>query len=200
MLARSARSWKLVAVLGASACAATPEPVSEAPVPPTVVEPPVSATPAPTRLVPFAARASVFVDDEALALTVATRVKTGVQPKSVTVSPDGAQLWVCNFGFSGRKNVYVYDADTLERIAMVEFEGNAVETAFAHDGSRAYVSNFSRGMLEIIDPSDYQVLDEIEVKNSEQAVMTNADPRARFRTIGKRLGGFTANFINSLGG
>lgn len=58
----------------------------------------------------------------------------------------------------------------------------------------------SEATARVIFSRDGEVLDEIEVKTSEQAVMTNADPRARFRTIGKRLGGFTANFINSLGG
>jgi hypothetical protein len=52
----------------------------------------------------------------------------------------------------------------------------------------------------VIFSRDGTVLDEIEVKTAEQAGMANADPRARFRAIGKRLGGFAANFLNSLGG
>ncbi|MFO7567670.1 MAG: YncE family protein [Enhygromyxa sp.] len=172
MLARSAAPWKLAAVLGASACASPSALSSEAAV---VVAPAAPLVPEPSPLVSFSPRASTFVEDEALALTVAARVKTGIQPKSVTLSPDGAQLWVCNFGFSGRKNVYVYDSTTLERIAKVEFEGNAVETAFAHDGSRAYVSNFSRGVLEVIDPASFRVLSEIKVGRYPKVIAVSPD-------------------------
>ena len=42
-------------------------------------------------------------------------VATGVQPKSVNVSPDGTRVVVCNFGFADHDNVFVYDAITLDR-------------------------------------------------------------------------------------
>lgn len=125
-------------------------------------------------------RASEFVDDEALALTVAARTKTGVQPKSVAVSPDGAQLWVCNFGYSGRKNVYVYDATTLERIGMVEFPGNAVEVGFTHDGSRAYVSNFGRGVVEVIDAKTFELIAEVAEVGVHPKVIAVAPDDDRF--------------------
>jgi hypothetical protein len=64
----------------------------------------------------------------------------------------------------------------------------------------AVVAWASEATARVIFTRDGEVLDEIEVKTAEQAVMTNADPRARFRAIGKRLGGFTANFLNSVGG
>jgi YVTN family beta-propeller protein len=170
MIARSATTL----VLLLCGCAAV-EPPIESPEP--LVEEDRAPTPELSPLVPIAAvtRASTFVEDESLALEVAARVKTGVQPKSVTMSPDGAQLWVCNFGYSGRKNVYVYDSTNLERVARVEFEGNAVETAFAHDGSRAYVSNFSRGVLEVIDPASYRVLTEIKVGRHPKVVAVSPD-------------------------
>ena len=63
------------------------------------------------------------------ALRVSQRVITGVQPKSVTLSPDGRRVWVCNFGRPDRDNMKVYDADSLELVGTVNFEGNAVETA-----------------------------------------------------------------------
>ena len=42
-------------------------------------------------------------------------------------------------------------AETLDRVGVVEFAGNAVETAFSPDGTTAYVSNFRRGVVEVID-------------------------------------------------
>ena len=48
-------------------------------------------------------------------LEVLRRVASGVQPKSVRVSPDGRRVYVCNFGRPDRDNVFVYDAETLER-------------------------------------------------------------------------------------
>jgi hypothetical protein len=64
----------------------------------------------------------------------------------------------------------------------------------------AVVAWASEATARVIFTRDGEVLDEIEVKTSEQAVLTNADPRARFRAIGKRLGGFTGNFLKSVGG
>ena len=177
MIARSAPTRKLAAMLlGASACASV-EPVPPPEPPPTIAAKLVPAVPDPVPLVPiaFPPRASIFVDDDSLALTVAARAKTGALPKSVAISPDGAQLWVCNFGYSGRKNVYVYDTATLAQLGMIEFEGNAVETAFAHDGSRAYVSNFSRDILEVIDPITLDVLDEVEVGRYPKVITVSPD-------------------------
>lgn len=176
MIARSAQPWNAaLLVLNLAACA-KPTPFSEPP-PATRAPTVVPKVPEPVPLVPLSVspRASFFVDDEALTLHVARRVKTGVLPKSVAINPDGTQLWVCNFGYSGRKNVYVYDTDTLARIGMVEFEGNSVETAFAHDGSRVYVSNFSRGMLEIIDPNSFKVLDEVAVGRYPKVITVSPD-------------------------
>jgi YVTN family beta-propeller protein len=178
MIARSARRWKAaLLVLGGWACAPSAPAPAEAPAARATTVEPVPSVPEPVPLVPlsFPERASSFVEDEALTLHVAARVKTGVLPKSVTVSPDGAQLWVCNFGYSGRKNVYVYDSATLAHIGMVEFEGNAVETAFARDGSRAYVSNFSRGVLEIIDARSLDLLDEVEVGTYPKVITVSPD-------------------------
>ena len=62
-------------------------------------------------------------------LSVITRAATGVQPKSVSVSPDGRRVVVCNFGRPDRDNVFVYDAETLEHTGTVTFAGNAVESA-----------------------------------------------------------------------
>lgn len=85
------------------------------------------------------------------ALHVSQVVRTGVQPKSVDVSPDGTRVVVCNFGFADHDNVYVYDAISMERVGVLTFPGNAVETVFTRDGHTLYVSNFRRHVVEVFD-------------------------------------------------
>ena len=109
------------------------------------------------------------------ALHVVQQVRTGVQPKSVEVSPDGRFVWVCNFGRAGADNVFVYDAETLAHVGTVAFEGNAVETAFNADGSIAYVSNFRRGVVEVVDTSTYAVTHEIEVGANPKFMVVSPD-------------------------
>lgn len=79
------------------------------------------------------------------------RASTGVQPKSVNVSPDGTRVVVCNFGRPDRDNVYVYDAETLVRVGAISFVGNAVESVFSSDARTLYVSNFRENVVEVID-------------------------------------------------
>lgn len=94
-------------------------------------------------------------------LEVVARARTGVQPKSVSVSPDGAHVAVCNFGRPDRESVFLFDAATLRRSAVVEFEGNAVESVWSSDGATLYVSNFRRDVVEVIDVASATVRGEI---------------------------------------
>lgn len=96
-------------------------------------------------------------------LRVVHTVRTGIQPKSVEVTPDGRQVWVANFGRPDRDNVFVYDAETLEHVGTVEFEGNAVEIAFSADGRTAYVTNFREHTLEVIDTGSLEVRRSVRV-------------------------------------
>lgn len=84
-------------------------------------------------------------------LSVTARVRTGVQPKSVNVSPDGSRVVVCNFGRPDRDNVFVYDSESLAHLGTVSFAGNAVETVFSADGQTLYVSNFRENVVEVVD-------------------------------------------------
>ena len=178
--ARTTRALLVGAALAGTACSTpaagpgagspSPAPIAAAPAAPTPPEPPAPTPPH---------RAERFVDDPALTLEVRARIKTGVLPKSVHVSPDGRQLWVCNFGYSGRRNVYVYDTATLARIGVVEFEGNAVEVGFAHAGGHAYVSNFARGTLEIVDTRSFEVVDEVRRVGQYPKVVAVAPDDAR---------------------
>ncbi len=109
------------------------------------------------------------------ALIEVARVRTGVQPKSVRVSPDGRWLAVPNFGYSGRKSVYLYDATSLERIGEVAFKGNGVETAYVPESNTALVSNFSRGVVEFIDVEQRALIDEIKVGANPKVIAVDAN-------------------------
>lgn len=110
-----------------------------------------------------------------LALRVVGEARTGVQPKSVEVSPDGRRVWVCNFGQLDRDNVWIYDAETLARVGVVEFAGNAVETAFSPDGATAYVSNFRRGVVEVIDTATLAIRGEVRVGANPKFMVVSPD-------------------------
>jgi YVTN family beta-propeller protein len=96
-------------------------------------------------------------------LDIVARARTGVLPKSVTISPDGTRVVVCNFGRLDLDGVFVYDAMTLALLGVVSFPGNAVESLFSADGSTLYVSNFRRGVIEVIDVASLSLRAEITV-------------------------------------
>jgi DNA-binding beta-propeller fold protein YncE len=87
-------------------------------------------------------------------LAMVARARTGIQPKSVNVSPDGSRVITCNFGRPDAHSVSFFDAYTLEAVGEASFAGNAVESVFRRDGSRLYVSNFRRHVVEVLDPSE----------------------------------------------
>lgn len=114
------------------------------------------------------------------ALEVTHRIRTGVQPKSVAVSPDGTRVVVCNMGPLDRDNVHVLDARTLERIGVVEFPGNAVEAAFTHDSRTLFVSNFRRHVVEIIDLATLELLGEVRVGLHPKFMVVSPDDRTLY--------------------
>ena len=128
-----------------------------APPEPSPAEPSLPVEPTPVEPTPTASAPG------GLALEITRRVRTGAQPKSVSVSPDGTRIYVCNFGYANRRNVGVYDAATLERVGYVHFPGNAAETTVSADGATLYASNFARGVIEVIDTSTLAVRHEVKV-------------------------------------
>lgn len=96
-------------------------------------------------------------------------------PKSVSVSRDGERVVVCNFGFAGHDNVFVYDARSLVRTGAASFEGNAVESAFSPDGQTLYVSNFRRNRVEVIDFATLEVRAEIPVGTNPKTIAVSED-------------------------
>ncbi len=111
---------------------------------------------------------------EGPALHITRRVRTGVQPKSIALSPDGTRLFVCNFGFSGRRNVWVYDTAQLKRVGQIDFRGNAAEAIVSPDGETVYVSNFARGRIEVVDATSLEVTAEIKVGSNPKFMVIDA--------------------------
>jgi YVTN family beta-propeller protein len=110
-----------------------------------------------------------------MGLRVVARARTGSQPKSVIASPEGDLVYVCNFGRPDRENVTIHDARTLERVGVIEFEGNAVEAAFSPDGRTLYVSNFRRHVIEVIDVASRSVRAEIAVGTHPKTIVVSPD-------------------------
>ena len=113
-------------------------------------------------------------------LHVVAKVHTGVQPKSVEVSPDGQRVYVCNFGRPDRDNVKVYEADTLREVGTVNFVGNAVESAFSPDGRTIYVSNFRADKLEVIDRETLAVRGEVSLPGDPKSIVVSDDGHTIF--------------------
>ncbi len=103
-----------------------------------------------------AATAASAGDDRpelARTLRVVGRARTASQPKGVTLSPDGRTLLVTNFGQGAGRNIYLYDAETLERSGTIHLRGaSAVESVWSPDGTTAYVSDFANDEVLFVDP------------------------------------------------
>lgn len=88
---------------------------------------------------------------------VESETNTGSMPWSVTVSPEGATLWVAMVGLKDRDNVWRYDASTLEVQAKSKYRGHAVETILVAGGKRLLVTNSRRDELVELDAEDLSV-------------------------------------------
>jgi len=105
---------------------------------------------------------------------------TGSMPKGVTVSPDGARLYVTNFGQANGKNISIYDASTLAPIADVDIPGIVVESVLSADGSVLYASNFTRDSVQIIDTHTRRVTREIQVGLHPKILTLSKDGKTLF--------------------
>lgn len=149
-----------------------PEPAAVATTPKSPAAPPAPAEPEPEPAEPEP-EPPLEMREGGLALEIARRVRTGVQPKSVVVSPDGSRLYVCNFGLSGRRNVYVYDAHSLLQVGRIDFPGNAAEATVSADGSTVYVANFARAVIEVVDAQTLKVRHEVKVGNNPKFMVVD---------------------------
>ncbi len=102
-------------------------------------------------------------------------VHTGSLPKAVAISPDGARIFVTNFGRAEDWNVFAYDPGKLERTGIVRFEGNGVEMAFGPGGKRLYVSNFREHEVIEIDPLSLSVVRSFGVGKNPKTLVVSPD-------------------------
>ena len=114
-------------------------------------------------------------------LRVATRVKSGTQPKSVSVSPEGRSVAVCNFGQSNDRNVVVLSPDDLSERVAVDFEGTATESTWI-DRDHLLVSDFANGRLMKIDASAGVVTNTIDVGPNPKGIALDAAASTAFVT------------------
>ena len=105
---------------------------------------------------------------------------TGSMPKGVTLSPDGARLYVTNFGQANGKNVSIYDAQTLAPVADIDVPGIVVESVLSADGSLLYASNFPRDSVQIIDTHTRRVTREIPVGTHPKILVLSKDGKTLF--------------------
>jgi YVTN family beta-propeller protein len=113
-------------------------------------------------------------------LEVQEVAETGSMPKGVALSPDGARLYVTNFGQANGKNVSIYDAVTLAPIADIDVPGIVVESVLSADGSLLYASNFPRDSVQIIDTKTRRVTREIQVGLHPKILVLTKDGKTLF--------------------
>ena len=133
------------------------------------------------RLVPLPVLAALLFAAPAAARAPRYRVvetaTTYSLPKAVLLANGRART---NFGRRDTKNVSIYRTDTMEETGVIEFEGNGVEMVITRDGSTLYVSNFRRGMVEVIDLATNTVTAEIEVGANPKTMAISADERTLY--------------------
>lgn len=113
-------------------------------------------------------------------LAVQQTVGTGSMPKGVSIAPDGARLYVSNYGQADRNNVGIYDARTLSLVGQIDVPGIVVETAVSPDGRTLYASNFRRNSVQFIDLATRAVTREVTVGQHPKIVVLSRDGRRLF--------------------
>jgi YVTN family beta-propeller protein len=74
------------------------------------------------------------------------------------------------------KNIYFYDAATLERTATIDLESaNVVESVWAPDGRTVYVSDFRNHQVLFVDPAAHEVTKKVTVDDHPKVLVLNPD-------------------------
>ncbi|MFG1795764.1 YncE family protein [Nocardia sp. NPDC049149] len=84
-----------------------------------------------------------IVDVRTWTVRTTTFMDFWAEPISATLTPDGTQLWVCNYNSD---EVIILDAQTGAELNRFPTNGAAVYTGFSPDGSTAYLTTLSDGV------------------------------------------------------
>lgn len=132
------------------------------------------------RLVPIVCLVGAVAYAKPPDLTLASKRATGFLPKGISVSPDGKLAFVTNFGSKDRDNVRLYDTQTMDEVARLDFPGNAVESVVSPDGKTLYVSNFTRDSIMFIDIDKRVVAREVKTGQHPKIVVVSRDGATLF--------------------
>jgi YVTN family beta-propeller protein len=105
---------------------------------------------------------------------------TGSMPKGASLSPDGKHFYVTNFGQLNKRNITIYDAETLKAEGEIDVPGVVVESVLSPDGKRLYVSNFRRSSVMFIDVASKSVTHEIRTGTHPKVLVVSPDGKSLF--------------------
>lgn len=108
-------------------------------------------------------------------LEVQAVAATGSMPKGVRLSPDGARIYVTNFGQHNGRNIDVLDGRTLAPIDTIDLPGNVVESVLSPDGATIYASNFLRSSVMLVDTKTKKVAREIRTGTHPKILVLSPD-------------------------
>jgi YVTN family beta-propeller protein len=108
-------------------------------------------------------------------LEVQAVAATGSMPKGVSLSPDGARVYVTNFGQHNGHNIDILDATTLATLDTIHLPGNVVESVLSPDGKTIYASNFLRNSVMLVDTKTKKVTREITTGTHPKILVLSPD-------------------------
>jgi YVTN family beta-propeller protein len=117
---------------------------------------------------------------------VVDTVDSGSLPWGIVATPD--KIYVAMVGFSGRDNVWRYDAKTLKVEAKSRFPGHAVELAF--DGKTLYAGNSRVDLVVALDPATLKVTTSFKTGSGPKDLCLSRDGKTIF------AGNFNTNTIS----
>ena len=114
-------------------------------------------------------------DAEPHKLEVQEVADTGSMPKGAFLSKDGSKFYVTNFGQLNKRNITVYDKETLQQVDQIDVPGVVVEAAPSPDGKTLFVSNFRRSSVMFIDLATKAVKHEIKTGTHPKVLAISPD-------------------------
>jgi YVTN family beta-propeller protein/VCBS repeat-containing protein len=108
--------------------------------------------------------------------SVIAAITVGDRPNSVTVSPDGAYVYVTHAdGTIGNGTVSVIDTATNTVLTTITVGDDPTSVAFTPDSAHAYVTNVDSGTVSVIDTATHTVVATIPVGHHPTSVEFSPD-------------------------